>query len=146
MNNPLSAASPQVQSPSGMHPLKAHATIWQHVGNMPAEDMPDKVSSLAHCLPILAALAHNPGVTRKDVIKAAADAAGAGKLPPSQAVDIISGMPTDPDKLQPWLKGLYAYNLAAVVHMKAAMMAPVPLVSTVPGGAPQQPQPAGLPQ
>jgi hypothetical protein len=47
-------------------------------------------------------------------------------------VDFISRMPEDPAKLGQWLRGLYAANLSAIVHMKAAMM-PAP-------GAPAAPQ------
>jgi len=93
-------------------------------------------------LPTLGALAGDPKVTPKDVIKAAANVAADGTVEPGDAVQFISGMPPDPDKLRPWLKSLYAANLSAVVHMKAAML-------QGPQGQPQggnaPPQPAAAP-
>jgi len=138
--NPLSATNRNVAP--APNPMLAHAQMWQHVNGMAPDEMATKAMQVSYGLPILGALAADPKVTRKDVIKAAADAAGAGKIPPSQAVEFISRMPDDPAKLAQWLRGLYATNLSAIVHMKAAMMpapaAPVaPAAPQMPPGAPQ---------
>lgn len=141
-SNPLTSTRKNTAPPE--HPVMQHAKMWQHVGNMAPDDQADKTTELSYALPIMGALAWNPKTTRKDVIKAAADAAGAGKIPPTQAVSIISQMPDDPDKLQPWLQGMYKANLTALVHLKAAQMpgqAPqgaAPQAAQAPQGVPQQ--------
>ena len=119
MNNPLASKK---QSEPTQHPAHAHAQVWNHVQSMPHHEVAGGIDSANYTLPILGALANNPKTNRKDVIKAAADAAGAGKIAPSMAVSLISEMPDDPNKLQGWLKGLYAYQLTALVHMKARAM------------------------
>lgn len=120
MANPLS--STRKLASNDQHPAHMHAKVWQHVNAMSPDDQASKVDELKYSLPILGALSSNPKTTRKDVIKAAADAAGAGKIDPSMAVSLISQMPDDATKLQGWLKGLYAQNLSAMVHLKAAAM------------------------
>lgn len=128
MNNPLASTRP---SPVQAHPAQMHAQMWQHVNGMGPDDQAAKMQELQYGLPIIGALANNPKTSRKDVIKAAADAAGAGKIDPSMAVSIISQMPDDQTKLQGWLKGIYAANLSAMVHLKAAAM-PTPQQPGVP--------------
>lgn len=115
--NPL--APVQKTKPAKAHPAQAHAQVWQHVQSMDPQDISAASDRTSYALPILGALAGNPKTTRKDVIKAAADAAGEGKIDPSMAVGLISQMPDDPQKLQGWLRGLYNYNFSAQVHMKA---------------------------
>ena len=137
--NPL-AGTPsrrgQPQTPT-MHPIKAHATVWRHVHSLPAGEQDAQLDKTNYALPILGRLASDPNVKPKDVIKAAADAAGAGKIDPSQAVELISQMPQDPDKLRPWLRGMYALQFTAAVHLNAAQMA-----RTAPQGAQPAPAPA----
>ncbi len=133
-SNPLSSAR---KAPSqDRHPAHTHAQMWQHVNSMGPDDQASKMQELQHSLPVIGALASNPKTTRKDVIKAAADAAGAGRIDPSMAVSFISQMPDDQTKLQGWLKGIYAANLSAMVHLKAAAMP----------GQQQQAQPGVPPQ
>lgn len=131
-------------APTADHPMMMHAQTWQHVNGMAQDDMTSKAIEVNAWLPTLGALAGNPKVTSKDIIKAAADAAGIGTMRPSQAVSFISMMPDDPDKLRPWLKNLYAANLSALVHIKAALMptpqpaaAPVAPAQAAPGMPPQ---------
>jgi hypothetical protein len=119
-SNPLSVT--RKNTAPTQDPMRGHAQMWKHVNSMPSDDLATKAAEISYSLPILGALAGNPKVTSKNVIKATADAAGAGKMPPSKAVEIISQMPADPEKLQPWLKGLYAAGMTALVHMKAVMM------------------------
>lgn len=133
MNNPLSANRPTSPSKSD-HPATLHAKVWQHVNGMSPDDQASKMDELTYSLPILGALANNPKTTRKDVIKAAAAAAGDGKIDPSMAVSIISQMPDDPMKLGPWLKNMYSTNLSAMVHLKAAA---APQQQPVQPGVPQ---------
>jgi hypothetical protein len=130
ITNPLESKR---QTPDEAHPAQSHAQIWQHVNALDPDAQAAKVSELSHSLPVIGKLAANPKTTRKDVIKAAADAAGAGKIDPSMAVGFISQMPNDPEKLQAWLKSIYATNLSAMVHLKAALMSD----PAQPGVAPQ---------
>lgn len=119
-----------------------HARVWAHVQQMQPEDISSKSDQLEDVLPILGELAGNPKVTSKMVIKASAQASADGKISPDEAVKFISQMPPDPDKLQPWLRTLYAANLAAQVHMKAAMIKasqPLPQVPQPPRSAPPRP-------
>ena len=135
-SNPLSAR-PKAQD----HPAMAHAKMWQHVSSIPAHKLPGMASQMDGLLPVFGALAGNPNVKAKDVIRAAADASARGLASPSEAVKFISSMPSEPDKLQPWLRGVYEANLSAQVHMKAAMAqqaqgapqaAPQPMPGTMP--------------
>lgn len=148
-SNPLSTTG--ANKAPAQHPQLAHAQVWKRVTSMSPSDQEDSVANATYALPILGQLAGDPNVNRKDVIKAAADAAGSGKMAPSQAVHIISEMPDDPDKLQPWLKSLYAFTMSATIHAKAeiinrqnAQAAPVP--QTAPQAAPQPMAPQGAPQ
>ena len=118
--NPL-AAQRKPQQPQ-MHPMKAHAMIWRHVGTMDSDTLTAKSAQTDKLLPILGALAGNPKVTGKDVIKAASQAAADGIATPTEAVQFISAMPEKPEDLQGWLRNIYAANLSAAVHMKAAQM------------------------
>lgn len=117
----MSGPAPQA-APDPDHPALGHARLWQHVQNMDPGDLPGQIARLDHFLPIIGSLATNPKVTSKDVIRAAAKSAADGNATPSEAVKFITQMPADPDKLQPWLKGLYSANLSAVVHMKATVI------------------------
>lgn len=154
-SNPLMSATTARPAARDDH-MMTHARAWQHVGGMAPDAMQPKVTELDAILPVLGALAGNPNVKAKDVIKAAANAAAARHVSPEQAVKFITQIPPDPDKVGPWLKRLYAANLSAIVHMKAAMLqgaqggqqapqdgAPVAPV-TAPGGA--QPVPGGVAQ
>lgn len=147
-SNPLAAQ--QIMRPTPDHPAMTHAKAWQHVNSMSPDDMPDKATQMDKLLPIFAKLAGNPNVKMKDVIRAAADAAAHGIAKPSEAVAFISQMPSDPEKLQPWLKGIYETNLSALVHMKASMLqqaqgAPQPAPQAQPAmPGPLSPSPQGM--
>lgn len=119
MNNPLSS-SPRASPRSD--PMHRHAQIWHGVNQMDHDDISSKIKEIDSTLPTIGALASNPKVKAKDVIKAAAGFAADGKIAPSHAVQIVTNIPPDPTKLQAWLKNIYAVNLSAVVHMKAAQM------------------------
>lgn len=148
MDNPL---APRSSRKSADHPMMMHAQTWQHVASMPQDEMAQKAQTLGRILPVLGALASNPKVTSKDVIKAAATATAAGIRTPEEAIQFITQIPSDPDKVQPWLRSIYAANLSAVVHMKASLIQaaqgnPPPQQPAQPTAvAPPQQPPAGAP-
>jgi hypothetical protein len=134
--NPLSGRVPNAPGrPKNEHPQMMHAKMWQHVSGMEPGAMASAMQKTAATLPLIGSLAANPKVTSKDVIKAAAEAAATGHIQPSDAVKFITNMPAEPDHLRPWLRSMYQANLSAMVHMKAAAMAP-----------PQQAMPQQAPQ
>lgn len=132
--NPLAPARRQAPEP---HPALRHAQIWQAAQAVPPDQLAGQTERASYATPILGALAGDPKVTAKDVIKAVASAAADGKIQPSAAVKLISSMPTDPDKIRPWLKTLYEANMSAAVHLKAATMK-----AAQPPSAPVAPAPA----
>ena len=115
-----------------------HAKMWQHVSGMNPDEHQSNSARMDALLPVLGALANNPKVKPRDVIRAAADAAATGKTTPSGAVKFITAMPSEPEKLQGWLRAFYEANLSAQVHMKAAMMQQAQ-------GQPQAPPQGGMP-
>jgi len=118
-SNPLAARS---AAPPVDPALMRHAQMWQAMHGQEPDALHKTVQTLDYGLPILGALAGNPKVTAKDVIKATSAAVADQKLAPSAGVAFISQMPADPDKLRGWLRDKYAANLAAAVHAKAALM------------------------
>ena len=119
--NPL-ATRRIMPAPAKPDPMLRHAQIWHHVNQQHPDALHDHVQLADYALPIMGTLAANPKVTAKDVIKATSQPVADGKIPPSKGVEFISQIPPDPDKLQSWLKTVYADNLAATVHAKAALM------------------------
>ena len=137
--NPLARPNRAAPKPN---PMLAHAQIWKHVSGMAPDDVSKGAERLDYVLPILGALAGDPKVTPKKVIMAASQAAADGIATPAEAVQFITGMPSDPEKLQPWLRQLYVTNMSAAVHMKAALMKrqqPVPGLPPAPDAAPSHP-------
>jgi hypothetical protein len=102
--------------------MHRHAQVWQHVNGMDNDSLQKHIAIMDYALPIQGALAHDPKVTAKDVIKAWSNGVADGHIQPSQAVAAISAMPADPEKLRPWLRQRYADNLSSVVHAKAALL------------------------
>ena len=133
MDNPLASRRPRPAT-APPDPLLRHAQLWQHVNNQTSEILRQHVVQTDYILPVLGALAGDPDVTAKDVIKAVTSAVAEGKMDPSKAVANIADMPADPDKLRPWVKDRYATALATTVHAKAALLRQAP--------APQAPQAA----
>ncbi len=132
MNNPLSSAPRGASTPKN-DPMLRHAQMWRHAHAMASDDLAQHIQTADYSLPIFAALAANPKVTAKDVIKATSGAVADGKISPSQGVATITNMPADSDQLKPWLRQMYANGLTLAVHAKAALMA-----KTQPQAAPQQ--------
>lgn len=136
-SNPL--VSRKKSTPLGKdHPALMHAQAWGRVQQIPPENINAQTDQLEYVLPVLGALAGNPKVTPKMVIKAAAQASADGKIEPSDAVKFISGMPPDPQKLQGWLRDLYTHTMSAQVHLKAAQIK----AAQPPPQPPQQAAPA----
>lgn len=131
-DNPLASTPRPRPAEAKPHPLLRHAQLWDQVNQQSPKALQDHVAQMDYSLPVLGALAGNPDVTPKDVIKALANSVAEGKRSPSSAVAVIANMPSDPEKLRPWLKEKYAENLATTVHAKAVLM----------GGHGQAPQPA----
>jgi hypothetical protein len=119
--NPLASTQKQPAS-SAPDPMLVHARLWRHAHSMDDDALAHKTDQVSYTLPIIGKLAGDPNVKPKDVIKAAASAAADGKATAQEAVQMISQMPSDPEKLQPWLKQLYAVQMTSLVHMKAAAM------------------------
>jgi hypothetical protein len=135
-SNPLSSkrANTVAQRP---HPMMPHAQAWQHVNRMQPDDITQAIQAADYTTPQIGTLAGDPGVTRKDAIRAAADWVGSGKMEPSKAIEFISQIPDDPKAVQPWLRQLYAMNLSALVHLKAAAMGQQQAAQGAPQGVPQ---------
>ncbi len=143
--NPLASTRATAPGPKADDPMLRHAQIWSHVHRLGSDAIAAHVDAMDHILPTLGALAADPNVNAKDVIKAATNAVAAGKMSPSRAVAEIADMPADPDKLRPWLHERYADALATTVHAKAALMARQQAAQGAPGGAPAPAQPAMAP-
>ncbi|SRR6266481_5418084 len=151
-SNPLISARARTAA-AEPDPMLQHAQAWAHMHAQPPDVLQQHITTLDYGLPVMGALAGNPNVKAKDVIKAVSSAVAEGKLQPSIAVATISEMPADPDKLRAWLREKYAINLSAAVHGKAALLrqqqagaAPAPVAgqdgaTAAPGGA--TPAPAG---
>jgi hypothetical protein len=140
--NPLISPSGQQQpADTAPDPMLVHARIWRHAHSMDDDKLASATEQASYTVPLLGKLAGDPKTTGKDVIKAAASAAADLKVTPQEAVQFISQMPTDPDKLQPWLKGLYEAQMTQLVHMKAAAMLRADPQGAgkalIPGAAPQ---------
>jgi septal ring-binding cell division protein DamX len=140
--NPLASRRRTAPQTPLMHPMKAHAAVWQHVNSLSPDDLAKTADRADYSLPLLGELAGNPKVNAKDVIKAASQAAADGKITPTEAVQFISGMPDDASKLQGWLRGLYAVTMTTAVHAKAAQMKAAqqqPVAAAAPVQAPTTP-------
>lgn len=119
--NPL--ASARATPPAAPeHPMQRHANMWKAIQSMPPDSLAANAALIDHVLPLQGALAGNPKVTAKDVIKAWTGLVADGKVDASQAVATISEMPADPEKLKPWLRQRYENTLSLAVHVKAALL------------------------
>ena len=136
--NPLAPRAGQMPQ-MAKDPLEAHARIHHAVQALPDDDLARHAAKANFILPLVGALAANPKVKARDVIKAAAAAVAEGHAEPSEAIKFISSMPSDPEKLRPFLRDLYLENFTGAVHMKAALMRRgMPLPGQTPEQEPQQ--------
>ena len=138
-DNPLASRRPRPAEPKD-NPMLRHAQVWQHIEKQSPDTLKSHVDFMDYALPIIGKLAGDPDVTAKDVIKALSGAVADGKMDPSKAVANLSDMPSEPDKLRPWLREKYAQALATTVHAKAALMRqgsmPGPGEAVAPAAAP----------
>ncbi len=88
----------------------------------------------------LGRLSGNASVTRKDVVKATADAVGARRIGAEEGIRFISQMPEKPEQVRPWLQQQYHGALVGSValHAHAHQM-----VGAASQGAPGGPMPGG---
>lgn len=119
-----------------------HAAAWKHVAGMDSDTLQSAHAQTDAIVPLLAGLAGNPKVSRRDVIKATADAAGSHMIKAAEGIQFITSMPQDPEKLRPWLTDQYKTHMSALIHMKAALMQPGGAVT---GGGMPPAAPAGGP-
>lgn len=128
--NPLAATAPAPAPPQNSlaagagatPPPKGPPSVAQAVAavagqNLGPADLAQHINTVNYTAPELGRLLQKPTVTRKDVVKATADAVGARKVSADDAIKFISSMPEDPDKLRPWLQQLYHSNLVASVAL-----------------------------
>jgi hypothetical protein len=120
-DNPLASRRPRPAEKKD-DPMLRHAQVWQHIERQTPETLQKHVVFMDYALPIMGRLAGDPNVTAKDVIKALSGAVADGQMEPAKAVANLSDMPSEPDKLRPWLREKYADALATTVHAKAALM------------------------
>jgi hypothetical protein len=96
----------------------------------------------------LGRLAHQKDVTRKDVIRAVADAVGARQITADQGVQFVGQIPEKPDHLRSWLQqiyrgaltgsvALYAHAHGMAGNMPPAPGGPAPMGAQMPGVTPQ---------
>lgn len=67
----------------------------------------------------LGRLAGKGGVSRKDVVKATADAVGARRIGAEEGIRFISQMPEKPEQVRPWLQQQYHGALVGAVALHA---------------------------
>ena len=144
--NSLAASSgpaPQAASPALISvPNGVSNIIAQKLG---PEQIAQHITMLNAGLPDMAKLAHKPNVTRTDVLKATADAVGSKRITASEAIQFITSMPEDPEKLRGWLQTRYHTGLAASVALHSVGHQMVAGGQGAPQAAPGMPQP-GAPQ
>lgn len=130
-DNPLATRRAQREQ-AKPHPMMRHAQLWQHINNQPADVLDQHVRTMDYVLPVLGGLAADPKVTAKDVMKAMSNAVADKIIDPTSAVQTISQMPADPDKLRTWLREKYADYVTTTVHAKAAQMRAAPAAPASP--------------
>lgn len=127
--NPLTAGPQNVPGPqpggsSGVDSPQFHAQAGQQIAGMGMDPkaLAKEASLATYASNIFGALAKDPKAKAKDVVAAAAQAVADGKTDAEGAIKLLTQMPTDKDKLGPWLRNMYLSNLTAAVHVKAEMM------------------------
>lgn len=124
----LPAATPQKGAP-------AVGDVMAQLGQMQPspQDLVKGIDRMNYAVTELAKLAGNSSVSRKDVVKATADAVGARKIGAEEAIKFISDMPEKPEQVRPWLQSkLHAAIVGAIaLHAQAHQMA---------GNVPRPPQ------
>jgi uncharacterized protein (DUF2267 family) len=140
--NPLATGTiPPPQAQQGAPPVGAvMAKLAQAQPNPQA--IVQGISKMDYLTGVLARLSGNANVSRKDVVKATADAVGARHVGAEEGITFISQMPEKPDQVRPWLQQQYHKALVESVALKAhahqmvnAMSQGAPGGGGAPGGA-----------
>jgi hypothetical protein len=103
-NNGPSQQQQQPNQPMQLHP----------------DDMPKHIDETNYMLPIMAKLARDPKVTRKDVIRAISDAMADGKFTATEAIEKLAQVPSNQDALKAFLRQKYTQLIQGAVHLNAA--------------------------
>lgn len=156
--NPLAAQGggpPQAPAPNplatGTIPPAQQQQAVPAVGDVMAElakaqpspqTLVQRISRIDYLTAAVGKLAGNQDVSRKDVVKATADAVGARRIGAEEGIVFISQMPEKPDQVRPWLQQKYHMLLVGSVALKAhahqmvnAMSRGAPGGGGAPGGA-----------
>ena len=140
MNNPLAAQRPQQDDP-----MRRHAMVWAQMQQQSPDALHQHIMLTDYALPVLGALAANPNVNAKDVVKAVSGAVADRRIDPAQGVAFISKIPADDDKVGPWLKQTYADAITSNVHAKAALITKARQAQMAQGPQPMAPNPMARP-
>lgn len=123
-SNPLSAApaAPMGSAPGVMNEQPTQQQSGAQMPQINPEDIHQHIEQANYMLPLLGMLAKDPKVTRKDVVKAVSGIMGEGRMTATEAIDLLSKVPSNPDQLRTWLKEKYGHLIAGAVHLNAAAM------------------------
>lgn len=111
----MPAATPQ---PGQAPPVGAALAQLQQASPSP-QQMLAGIQRANYLVKEMAGLAHNPDVTRKDVLKATSDAVGTRHISAEEGVQFLAQMPENPDHLRPWLQQMYKTVLVGAVAAHA---------------------------
>jgi hypothetical protein len=110
----LPAAAPQKGAP-------AVGDVMAQLGQMQPspQDIVKGLDRVNYAVTELGKLAGDKSVTRKDVVRATADAVGARKIGAEEGIKFISDMPEKPEQVRPWLQQKYHAALVGAVALHA---------------------------
>ncbi len=123
MSNPLSSApaAPMDAAPAAANDAPANPQPGgAQMPQIRPEDLPKHIEDANYVLPILGGLARNPKVTRKDVVKAVSGAMADGKFTATEAIELLSQVPSAPEQLRAWLRMKYQHLITGAIHLNAA--------------------------
>lgn len=133
--NPL--ASPKARPIGGAPIQRPQPTVADAMAKMQGMDphtVADNIERVNHIAPVLAKLAADSGVSRKDVVRSVADAVAQRKVTATEGIQFLTDMPENAEQLRPWIQQKYQAALINAVALHAHAHA---LVSG--GGAPAMP-------
>lgn len=123
MSNPLSSApaAPMDAAPAAANDAPANPQPGgAQMPQIHPDDLPKHIDDANYVLPILGSLARDPKVTRKDVVKAMSRAMADGKFTATEAIEMLSQVPSSPEQLRAWLRQKYQHLIVGAVHLNAA--------------------------
>ncbi len=150
--NPL--ASPKARPIGGAPVARPQPTVAEAMAKMQALDphaVADNIERVNHIAPVLAKLAADSGVSRKDVVRGVADAVAQRKVTATEGIQFLTDMPENAEQLRPWIQQKYQAALVNAVALHAHAHALVggggaPAGPAMPGAAPGAPaMPPGPP-